>query len=58
VDVNIDQIIKNLKNNISACMEANSFDSTARRFGYPNRELVKMVSGVQVFKPVATMLIE
>lgn len=34
------------------------FDGLSRRYGYTQQSTVKVVSGAQVFKPVANMLIE
>lgn len=34
------------------------FDGLSRRYGYALLTTVKVVSGAQVFKPIASMLIE
>ena len=59
VQVNLDAILATLTRNIAQCMQNNTFTDTApRRYGEIKREIIKVVSGAQVFRPVATMLIE
>lgn len=60
LDSNLEQVLRTLKKNIAACMATGSFVDHARGiYGQLNPNgLVKVVSGVQVFKPVISMLNE
>lgn len=60
--VNLNQVLLTLKKNIIASLAAGTFADTARRLfvlGQRNPNgLVKIVSGIQVFKPIISMLNE
>jgi hypothetical protein len=60
LDNNLEQVLRTLKKNIAACVATGSFVDTARRiYGQRNPNgLVKVVSGIQIFKPVIAMLNE
>ncbi|GMK56414.1 hypothetical protein CspeluHIS016_0302540 [Cutaneotrichosporon spelunceum] len=60
LDGNIAQVLSTLKKNLKACAVTNSFvDDSRRVYGqrYPHG-LVKVVSGVQIFNPIISMLNE
>ncbi|BEJ11584.1 hypothetical protein CspHIS471_0200440 [Cutaneotrichosporon sp. HIS471] len=60
LDGNLEQVLLTLKKNIAVCVGTDSFvDKSRRIFGqhHPNG-LVKVVSGIQIFKPVISMLNE
>ncbi|KAL1409923.1 hypothetical protein Q8F55_003922 [Vanrija albida] len=61
LDSNIDHVVKVLQSNIQECLDALTFSDRGRntyRFGLDRQGLISIVSGVQVFKPVASLLVE
>ena len=57
VDNHVAQIIKVFDDNILACFEANSFkDSTT--VAYLRTRVLNIVTGAQIFKPIAVLLVE
>lgn len=58
VDNHIESIIHTLASCIQSCLDANTFvDKSAHRDDLNADNMIKIVSGVQIFKPVALLMI-
>ncbi len=57
VDANLSNILSTIENNIIECLEARTFKDKSRT-AYERFKPVNIVTGVQIFKPIAVLFSE